>query len=145
MARFQFTPISRVARILLAGSALLLAGGAQALDLTVEVLQARSTQGQVSAGLYAGAATWLGTPLQGQRAPAGERTVLVFRDLPAGRYALSVFHDENGNGKLDRNIVGMPTEPYGFSRDAQGHMGPASFDDAALDLQADTTVTVHLH
>lgn len=145
MARFHFTRITPGARILLAGTALLLAGAAQALDLTVEVLQARSTRGNVSAGLYADAKSWLGEPLQGQRTEAGERAVLVFRNLPAGRYALSVFHDENGNGKLDRNVVGMPTEAYGFSRDAQGHMGPASFDDAALNLQADSTTTIHLH
>ena len=48
------------------------------------------------------------------------------------------------NGKLDTNIVSIPTERYGFSRDAKGRMGPPSFDDAAVDLQADTTIAVKL-
>ncbi|MDX1912377.1 MAG: DUF2141 domain-containing protein [Saprospiraceae bacterium] len=39
--------------------------------------------------------------------------------LPAGRYALSCFHDVNGNGKLDTDWVGIPTEPYGFSNNAR--------------------------
>ncbi len=39
----------------------------------------------------------------------------VYRGLPAGNYAVAVFHDSNGNGNLDRNGAGMPTEGYGFS------------------------------
>jgi uncharacterized protein (DUF2141 family) len=38
--------------------------------------------------------------------------------LPAGDYAFAVYHDANGNGKLDRNGVGMPTEDYAFSNNA---------------------------
>jgi uncharacterized protein (DUF2141 family) len=39
--------------------------------------------------------------------------------LPPGTYAVSAFHDVNGNGRMDKNIVGIPTEPYGFSNDAR--------------------------
>ena len=51
-----------------------------------------------------------------------------------GRYAAIAFHDENGNGKLDKNFLGVPTEPYGFSNDAQGFLGPPTFDAAAVAL-----------
>ena len=54
-------------------------------------------------------------------------------------------HDKNANGKLDSNIVGIPTEPYGASRDARGRMGPPAFEDAAVDVQGDTALTIHLH
>ena len=40
-------------------------------------------------------------------------------NLPAGQYALSCFHDVNGNGELDTNMFGVPTEPYGFSNNAR--------------------------
>src|SRR5437764_9308992 len=119
------------------------APAARAFDLTVEVRNARSDQGTVAGAVFV-EANWRGTPLQGERQPAGAKVVFVYRNLPAGRYAVSVFHDENGNGKLDTNVVGMPTEPYGFSRDARALMGPPSFADAAFDLQADTTITVNL-
>jgi uncharacterized protein (DUF2141 family) len=131
---------------LLALSALLAFGpAAHAFDLTVEVLDARSSQGTVDGALYGAETTWLKTPLQGQRQPATDRAVLVYRNLPAGRYALALFHDENGNGKLDTNIVGIPQERFGFSRDARGRMGPPSFADAAIELREDTTISVNLH
>lgn len=66
---------------------------------------------------------------------AGGNVVLVFRDLPPGRYAVSAYHDENDNGKLDRNFIGIPSEGYGFSRDAKGRRGPPGFDDAAVDIK----------
>lgn len=126
-------------------AALAVAGAAaQADDLTVEVLGARSDQGTVDGALYADVASWLKNALQGERQPAGAKTVLVYRNLQPGTYALSLFHDENGNGKLDSNVAGIPTERYGFSRDARGHMAAPSFADAAVELHGDTTITVHL-
>ncbi len=57
---------------------------------------------------------------------------LVFPDLAKGRYAVSVMHDENGDGLLDANLLGVPTEGYGFSNDASGFMGPPDFADASV-------------
>ena len=126
-------------------AAMTVAGAAaQADDLTVEVLGARSDKGTVDGALYADAASWLKNSLQGERQPANAKTVLVYRNLQPGTYALSLFHDENGNGKLDSNIAGIPTERYGFSRDARGHMAAPSFADAAVELHGDTTITIHL-
>lgn len=137
----------RAARVALAACTAALPGlGAHAADLTVEVLGARSAQGNVAGALFAGAPGWLkpGQAVQGQFVPAADKVVLLYRNLAPGRYALSVYHDENGNAKMDSNLAGMPTERYGFSRDAQGRMGPPAFDDAALEVQADTTVTIQL-
>jgi len=126
-------------------AAMTMAGAAaQAYDLTVEVLNARSDKGLVAGALYGTEASWLKDALQGERQPAAARTVLVYRNLPVGPYALSLFHDENGNGKLDSNIAGVPTERYGFSRDARGRMSAPAFADAAIDLRGDMTITVHL-
>ena len=55
-----------------------------------------------------------------------------FEDIPPGRYALAVIHDENMNGKLDANWLGVPKEGYGFSNDAKGLMGAPSFDAASF-------------
>jgi len=68
---------------------------------------------------------------------------LVFSDLADGQYAVKVFHDENGNHSLDTNMLGVPSEGYGFSNNA-GSFGPASFKDASFSLQADAQITIHI-
>ncbi len=55
-----------------------------------------------------------------------------FEDVPAGKYALVVLHDENMNGRLDYNWLGMPREGYGFSNDARAAVGAPSFEQAAF-------------
>ncbi|MEE4660859.1 MAG: DUF2141 domain-containing protein [Halieaceae bacterium] len=68
---------------------------------------------------------------------------LTLHNMPAGRYAVRLFHDANGNGDLDSNALGIPTEGYGFSNNA-GKFGPASFEDAAVDVQGDTRMAIRL-
>lgn len=55
-----------------------------------------------------------------------------FVGIPPGTYALAVIHDENMNGKLDMNGLGIPTEGYGFSNDAKGILGAPSFSAASF-------------
>ena len=55
-------------------------------------------------------------------------------DLPWGTYAIKAFHDENGNGKLDKNALGMPKEAYGFSNNARGAFGPPSYESMTFKL-----------
>ena len=65
-------------------------------------------------------------------APGARR--FVFAGLPAGRFAIAVFHDGNGNGELDTDILGIPKEGYGFSRNTKGSFGPPRFADAAVEV-----------
>jgi uncharacterized protein (DUF2141 family) len=55
-------------------------------------------------------------------------------DLPRGVYAVSVFHDENMNGQLDKNVFGIPKEGYGASNNPKKSMGPPTFADAKFQL-----------
>ena len=65
---------------------------------------------------------------------AGSEHVAVFSDVPFGTYAVAVRHDENANGKLDTNFLGMPKEGVGTSNNPKSKFGPPSFDDAAFTL-----------
>jgi uncharacterized protein (DUF2141 family) len=56
------------------------------------------------------------------------------KGLPPGSYALAAYHDRNNNGKLDSNRLGMPLEPYAFSNNARGILGPPSFGDARFQI-----------
>lgn len=119
-----------------------------AADLTVQVKNLRPTQGLVVGALYDSAATFLkpGAQKQAQVAPVqGAQASLVFRNLAPGRYALTAFQDENGNTKLDMNALGSPIEAVGFSKDAMGQTSAPTFDQAAVDLTGDATITINLH
>lgn len=112
--------------------------GSLAGDLTVTVEGARAGDGPVVLSLFD---TPSGFPAGQARvaqslAPEQGQVTFTFKDLPAGRYALSAFQDRNRNQRLDVSMMGMPTEPYGFSRDARSHAGPPKFDSAALKLDA---------
>lgn len=65
---------------------------------------------------------------------SGPEMTVVVEGLPRGVYAVTAFQDENGNGELDRNFIGLPKEPVGVSNDARGMMGPPKFKAAAFEL-----------
>ncbi|HWA71969.1 MAG TPA: DUF2141 domain-containing protein [Polyangiaceae bacterium] len=101
-------------------------------------MQASSNKGVVRCGLFARTG-WLKKPLRTATAtPSAGSALCVFDKVPAGTLGISAFHDENSNGKLDTNFVGMPVEDYCASRDARGTFGPPSFDDAKFDYRGGT-------
>ena len=57
-----------------------------------------------------------------------------FPNLPHGEYSIAVYHDVNGNHKLDTNIFGVPTEPYGFSNNARSKWGAPKYKVARFQL-----------
>ncbi|MEQ8927109.1 MAG: DUF2141 domain-containing protein [Fulvivirga sp.] len=70
--------------------------------------------------------------------------VVTFNDLPKGIYAVSVIHDENGNGELDKNLIGIPTEKFGFSNNKMGRFGPPSFEECGIDLNENKEIAIDL-
>jgi len=69
-----------------------------------------------------------------------------FMDIPPGTYAMVVIHDENMNGKLDTNALGIPKEGYGFSKDAKKFLGTPSFSAASFTYDGqnvDLTMSLH--
>jgi uncharacterized protein (DUF2141 family) len=90
----------------------------------------RNARGVVRCGLFTEKG-WLKAPVQSSVASIRDGAALcVFKDVPKGVYGISAFHDENVNGKLDTNFIGLPTEDYCASREARGSFGPPSFSDA---------------
>jgi uncharacterized protein (DUF2141 family) len=102
-------------------------------DLTVVIDNIKSDQGNVRIALFNNAKDFPKVFSYKELIAAKTGSVsFTFKDLPAGSYAATAFHDLNGNEKLDKNFVGKPVEPYGFSRDARGTFGPPDFEDAAI-------------
>lgn len=118
----------------------------QAHTLTVHIDQIKEQTGKLHVALYRTEQSYQ----QGKDAVAAviqpvdaESSELVFHDLSDGQYAIKIMHDANGNGALDRNLMGIPTEGYGFSNNV-GQFGPASFNEAAFSVVADTSLSIHL-
>jgi uncharacterized protein (DUF2141 family) len=136
----------RTALLALAIAAPLAPQFAYSADLVIHVDNVKSATGQVLVALYDNTDAFLKRPVRVAKTPATMAgTTLVFRDLAPGEYGFSIFHDANDNGRMDRNLLGIPTEPIAFSHDAQGRMGPPAFDAVKLAVPAaglDTTVTL---
>jgi uncharacterized protein (DUF2141 family) len=124
-------------------------GAAAPGPFTVEVLGVRGRAGTVRCLLFSEAAGFPQDPararLRAVAPAAGERVSCTFPSAPQGPFAISVVHDANDNGKLDSNFLGIPTEGYGFSRDAKaGAFGPPAFADAVLPA-ADAARPLQVH
>ena len=77
-------------------------------------------------------------------APAAPEVRLAVTGLAPGRYAVSVIHDENGNRRLDKNLLGIPTEGVGFSHNPRVTFGPPAFAKARFDAVAEATQTIRI-
>jgi len=128
-------------------AALVVPAAALAGDLTIEVSGITPDRGRVYVAVYDRADSFpiSGRQLVGQILdPTARHLTAHFKDLPPGQYAAVVFQDFNGNGKLDKNFLGIPKEPYGFSNDARGSAGPPKFSAAAVTLSPDGTTKIGL-
>ena len=61
-----------------------------------------------------------------------------------GTYAVGAYHDENQNGEIDRNALGVPTEVYGFSNNVRGKFGPPGFSDTQFKMEG-KAVSLDIH
>jgi uncharacterized protein (DUF2141 family) len=118
--------------------------------LRIEVKGLHSSAGQVGCMIFA---TADGFPGKVEKAAgrawipiANQTAICEFPGLRPGRYAAVAMHDENGNGKLDTNLFGVPKEGVGASRDARpGFMRGPRFEDAALPFDAGTaTIAINI-
>lgn len=137
--------MTRRANILVAAGFALAAaasGAAAAADLEVRIEGVRSAEGDVRVALHR-RAEGVAFPDAGGMvdaafdAAAPGALTFVFAGLAPGEYAVAAFHDADGDGELGTNLLGIPSEGFGFSRGASGFMGPPSFDDAAVTVGAD--------
>ena len=96
----------------------------------------RSDKGQVLCFLYSSANGFPkneGKAILHSRSPiTNDQANCTFIGIQPGTYAVSVFHDENSNGRLDTNFLGIPREGVGASNNAKGHFGPPRFGDASF-------------
>ena len=109
------------------------------VTLTIEIHGLESDEGSVVVAVFDSATSFdqrTGAVASQTVVPTDGSATWSVADLPAGTYAVAVYHDLNDNGELDRTTLGPPAEPYGFSNDARKIFGPPGFDAAAIELPA---------
>ncbi len=113
------------------------------IEVTVE--DVANNDGKIFLALYNSETNFLEKSYKGTKSEImNNSSTITFEDIPSGVYAISVFHDENDNGKMDTNFMGIPKEDYGCSNDASGFMGPPKWKDAKFELKTDKTITITL-
>ncbi len=117
----------------------------------VKILDIRNSTGTVACALFESPA---GFPSEFLHSATNVMIIKIrkaqarcdFEDIPPGTYAMVVIHDENMNGKLDTNVLGIPKEGYGFSNDAKKWLGTPSFSAASFlydGQNIDLTMSLH--
>jgi uncharacterized protein (DUF2141 family) len=111
-------------------------------DFKITVTGIRNSNGEINFNLYNNAE---GFPKEEKKVIKHLRSKInngacsvVFENIPFGKYAVAVYHDENNNKKLDKNFFGIPTEGTAVSNNAKGNFAPPSFDAATFDFDSQT-------
>ena len=115
--------------------------------ISVHVNNVSSKKGKVSVAVYNSDETFLSFErvLTTESVQANEGSVVLkIANLPEGEYALAVFHDENGNGKLDTNWLGIPREKVAFSNAKMKTFGPPKYKECAFKVTADHEISIDL-
>lgn len=107
--------------------------------LYVEILEIRNNKGNIMLQLFDG----------NQKVVAQEKSPIKdnkcsfsFTNLNPGKYAIRYYHDANLNGKMETNLVGKPTEGYGFSNNVIGKFGPPPFEKWLFEINDDKKIVL---
>ena len=115
---------------------LLLLSPLGAAELDVLVTGLAHARGKVVVSIWTAKETFLKKPARSVTVAIEAKSLTAhvhLPDLPDQPFAVSAFHDENDNGVLDTNFLGIPKEPVGFANNAKGRMGPPAYDQAVID------------
>ncbi|WP_026952266.1 DUF2141 domain-containing protein [Algoriphagus mannitolivorans] len=122
---------------------------AQTADLKVQINHASSDQGKILVLVFN---SEKGFPESIDQAfqrlvlvPKNKKVEFTLENIPSGKYAITVLHDEDNNGKMSTSLMGFPQEKYGFSNNPKIYFGPPSFEKAAILLgRENKTVQINL-
>ena len=115
-------------------------------NLTIKFTGMKSNKGSLFVALYNDESNFLKKNYKGEIVEIKDKkATVIFKDIPKAVYAISSFHDENDNKKMDTNFLGIPKEPTGISNDAEGFMGPPKYKDAKFILSENKTIAIKVN
>jgi len=108
--------------------------------LTIEISGFESDEGQAIITIFDSEKGWLKDPVKRLfQKIKSNKCVVEIDSLKFGTYGVTVIHDDNFNSKMDTNFLGIPSEDYGFSNDAEPSFGPAKWEDAKFEINNQQT------
>ena len=134
MIRFVCVMLCCLSSWAVQGQEAVTASGETTLHVTITDL--RNTKGKVMVSLYRHEHELMGKPWLTHLLDISEEkeAATAFTDLPAGNYAVAVFHDKNENGELDTNFLGIPKEGYGWSNNPKPTFRAARYDECVFTI-----------
>ncbi len=116
-------------------------------EITVEVVNVKEQKGQLYFGLYTSEEGFgmIEKVYRGEIMTITSTSSYVLENLPDGIYALAVFHDENHNGQLDKNLFGIPKEGFGFSNNPKVTFSQPTFSEAKFVLKNSKNLRIKVH
>jgi len=115
--------------------------------LTVKITNIENTEGVIEIGLYNDKEDFPTPNKQYKKVRKkifSNKLVYTFNDLPKGKYAIAIYHDENKDSKCNRNFFGIPTEAYAFSRNFRPWLSKPDFSDCSVYLDKDKTISIKM-
>ena len=122
-------------------------GISQTASITIKVSNIENVKGEMIIAIFNSAA---GFP-DGDTYFIGKKVAVkskefkyVINDIPFGTYAIAIYQDLDKNGEFDKNWIGIPSEPYGFTYKNVGETGSVDFNEATFELKGDKVVSIKL-
>jgi len=117
----------------------------ETFNLTINIAGLSSDKGSLLVGVYNTKESFLKKPFESDIIKIiNKQSIITFKNIPKGAYAVSFIHDENDNKKLDTNFIGIPKEDFGCSNNAQGFIGPPKYEDAKFQLTENKTINIKI-
>ena len=117
-------------------------------NITVQISNVEGQTGEILVGLYnkAEGFTLIEKVYQEGKIEntSNDSMIYIFTTIPSGEYAISIFHDENSNRKLDKNFFGIPTEGYGFSNNLRPMLRSATYEESMFEVNEDVNLTISM-
>ena len=116
-------------------------------QLTIKISNIEKTKGEIKVGIFNTDRNFLkeGAAIRNYSVKVDKNTaVLTITDLPKGEYAVSMYHDENSDNECNRNFIGIPKEPYGFSNNIKPKMSAPKYNDCKFTFEENKTLNIKL-
>lgn len=115
--------------------------------ITVKITNIENTNGFIEIGLYNNAKLFPNvgkTYLMKRIKPTGKVITYKFKYLKSGNYAFCIYHDQNNDKKCNKNLIGVPTEPYAFSNNFRPRFSKPTFSDCSFFIKEGKTITINM-